>query len=285
MESRKALASERRDGDERRQDMHAARDGYAAGGDLTVNIHYPPDDKQMRLERVSSSSSAGPGATGLSGLADVSAAVARARFFAALKPSFRYKEDKFYRVYEAAQVDRFLESARMMACKDMAELQGYLAVTQRVFKVRKGGGYKVDEFDSFMREFDKAIATYIQETAAPTLPGKLGLSAAGLHAAAETARARFIALLGPSAFSLNKSWETKRYTTYDVAHVDRFLATARMLAYKDVTDLQAYLALTPRFRDISRGRGYSAGSIDSLMKKLDEASGKYAQELSLLARS
>ena len=37
----------------------------------------------------------------------------------------------------------------MLACKDITKFQAHLAATPRIFKMRKGRGYKADEVDTY----------------------------------------------------------------------------------------------------------------------------------------
>jgi len=48
-----------------------------------------------------------------------------------------------------------------------------------------------------------------------------------------------------------RGYKADEVDTYSIAQVNQFLAFARMLAYKDVTELQAYLALTAPVRRLT----------------------------------
>jgi len=90
---------------------------------------------------------------------------------------------------------------------------------------------------------------------------------------AVAAQTRFLAALRPNIECANNGG-------YDVAEVNRYLSTARSLAVRDMTELRAFLAVTPRNFKWRRRNAYSQHDVRIFMRALDAGVTRYFADIS-----
>jgi hypothetical protein len=127
------------------QNARIGRDGYIAGNDLAIHYHYAGSGEQASLQ-------------GESG--DIRKVAARAEFLASLNPTLRPSDDIYSNGLDSSQVDKFLSGVRVLAIRDMAELQAYLATTPIRFKKHRRKGYYEYDVEKFIGNLRKASKEY-----------------------------------------------------------------------------------------------------------------------------
>ena len=245
------------------QEAQIGRDGYIAGNDLTIHHHYPPAGEQESAGKTS--------------LADIRRTTARARFLAALRPRFRPTDKIFKEGYDASQVDKYMNDIRTLASRDMTELQAYLAATPRNFREYREKGYYQYDVNTFMGHLSRGLSEYAGTISIPIPGGRPAPSSSDYSQIMEGAQSSFLAALRPRFRPTDKIFKEG----YDASQVDKYMNDARTLASRDMTELQAYLAMTPRCFKEHR-KGYYQYDVDTFMRHLHEASEKYSEAISQL---